>query len=310
MLFSLIIAAYNIEDYIEKCLESCASQINIAKDEYEIIVVNDGSSDDTLLKIEAITEKHNNIKVVTRLNGGLSAARNSGLEVAKGEYVWFIDGDDFISNDALSKIRSHLYKIKPDAFIINYFEFFNDWDEIKSFSFNLSYHIEPQNHMVKNGLLPMMAWLTIHKRSVLINNSLKFTEGIIHEDLDFSFRSFTIYDNVYYINENLYYYRKNRLGSIMNDGSRKLKSLKSYIRINEVWNDFISKFNLSPELTKMALGIIANFILINPESSKIIKKSKSYYYKNLWRSSLKNKIKTLIILFFPSKIYSKFLSHY
>lgn len=106
---SLVIPMYNVELYIEKCLNSCINQ-DLSSNEYEIIIVNDGSKDTSLSRAEAIARKHNNIKIISQENGGLSSARNTGLKNAKGEYIWFIDSDDWIEPNVLKnlyQIASH-----------------------------------------------------------------------------------------------------------------------------------------------------------------------------------------------------------
>ena len=98
---SIIIPVYNVENYVGKCLESCLNQ-DIPKNEYEIIVVNDGTKDNSVQVIEKYITPENNIRLIHRKNGGLSAARNTGLKEAKGEYVWFVDSDDWIENNVLN----------------------------------------------------------------------------------------------------------------------------------------------------------------------------------------------------------------
>ena len=86
---SIIIPVYNVEKYVGKCLESCLNQ-DIPKNEYEIIVVNDGTKDNSAQVIEKYITPENNIRLIHRKNGGLSAARNTGLKEAKGEYIYFV----------------------------------------------------------------------------------------------------------------------------------------------------------------------------------------------------------------------------
>lgn len=309
MLFSLVIAAFNIEGFIEECLESCLNQLNISQDEYEIIVVNDGSTDGTLIKIEAIAKTHKNIKIVTRQNGGLSAARNTGLETALGEYVWFIDGDDKISSDALMTIKNLLIRNKDTCFIINYSEFYekNNYEENK-IKFNLPDNLIPQQWMKKASFLPMMTWLTIYNRKFLIKNGLKFTEGIIHEDYDFSFRSHVLAQSCVHIKKELYLYRKNRDGSIMNSPDRRKKNILSLITIEKVWKNFIEDYKIDNSISRRALANVSLDIIKKRNYSNYLKTlnaSKYDYYKNIWHSSSKFKIKLILLLFFPRIFVSK-----
>ena len=103
MKISLIVPVYNVEKYIEKCLLSCLKQ-DIPQSDYEIIVVNDGSPDSSLAIAERIAAAATNIIIVSQKNGGLSAARNTGLKIAKGDYIWFIDSDDTIKENCLKSI--------------------------------------------------------------------------------------------------------------------------------------------------------------------------------------------------------------
>ena len=108
---------YKVEAFIEKCLNSCLNQ-DISKEEYEIVCVNDGSPDKSAEIAEHIAKSNANIRVINRPNGGLSAARNTGIDNAKGEYIFFVDSDDWIADNCLGKITSILKEEKPDGIAI------------------------------------------------------------------------------------------------------------------------------------------------------------------------------------------------
>lgn len=95
MRFSIIIPAYNVEDYLLDCVDSVIKQ---SFRDYEIILVNDGSTDSTLEICQELSKKNKSINLITKKNGGLSSARNAGIEIAKGDYLLFLDGDDFWGN--------------------------------------------------------------------------------------------------------------------------------------------------------------------------------------------------------------------
>jgi len=103
MKISLIIPVFNVDQYLSRCLDSCIHQ-DLIPDEYEIIAVNDGSTDRSLTILREYEQKYSNIKVIDKPNGGLSSARNTGLSVAIGDYIWFIDSDDWIKENSLCKI--------------------------------------------------------------------------------------------------------------------------------------------------------------------------------------------------------------
>ena len=94
MLLPIIIPVYNVEQFVEKCIRSCESQ-DVAKDRYEIIVVNDGAKDNSLEVVQRVAAEYDNIRVFSQPNAGLSAARNMGMRLAKGEYYMFVDSDDW-----------------------------------------------------------------------------------------------------------------------------------------------------------------------------------------------------------------------
>ena len=115
--FSLILPIYNVAPYLERCIGSILQQD--FKD-YEIILVDDGSSDESPQICDAYVEKYPNIRVIHKENGGLSSARNAGLEIAAGEYVWWIDSDDWIENEALSEVYRVICDNRPDIVKFNY----------------------------------------------------------------------------------------------------------------------------------------------------------------------------------------------
>ena len=116
-IISLIAPAYNVEKYIEACVHSCENQ-DLPRDSYEIIIVNDGSTDSTYSTIERLSGVYENIRIVTQKNQGLSVARNNGFKLARGKYVWFIDSDDCISSNCLGKCLEIMERDDLDALVV------------------------------------------------------------------------------------------------------------------------------------------------------------------------------------------------
>ena len=102
-ILSIVVPAYNVERELEKCIESCLKQ-DIPQESYEIIIVNDGATDNTLQVATDIAAKYECVSIVNQKNMGLSGARNTGLKYAKGKYVWFIDSDDYIKPNVLGNM--------------------------------------------------------------------------------------------------------------------------------------------------------------------------------------------------------------
>ena len=113
LLLSFIVPVYNVEQYLEECLDSLLNQ-DVPHEEYEIICINDGSTDSSSAILEDYANKNPNIRVIHQENGGVSAARNMGLDIAKGEYIWFVDSDDIITHDALRNLHKTVMDGKAD----------------------------------------------------------------------------------------------------------------------------------------------------------------------------------------------------
>lgn len=117
ILLSIIIPVYKVEKYIEKCLNSIFSN-NINLSLCEVIVVNDGTPDNSMSIVDAYGAKYSNLKVINQANQGLSMARNNGIAMAKGQYVWCVDSDDWISHDCLNLIIRHISESNSDMFAV------------------------------------------------------------------------------------------------------------------------------------------------------------------------------------------------
>lgn len=187
MFLSIIIPAYNVQDYIEKCVLSCLNQ-NLPLSLYEVLIINDGSQDNTLPIAEELSKQYSNVKVISQKNQGLSSARNTGLKHATGEYVWFVDSDDYISSNILKKLYTILAEADLDILWLQ-------WQRIDGQGNILPKErnwIQSQNPTITDGsyflchILGMCfyAWAFLFKRSFLKEHSLLFKEGIYYEDLE------------------------------------------------------------------------------------------------------------------------------
>lgn len=248
--FTIIIPVYNVEKYLEECLESI---YKIKLDNKEIILVNDGSTDNSLKILEKYKEKYPyQTKLITQENQGLSEARNTGIRNASGEYILFIDSDDFIEPKVTEEFFKTAYSYKTDILIGDYLEYFSDEDIRKRKHYSLSNKIEKDGlffieNGVKNKCFEVVACKNIYRRKFLIENNLFFKKGLLHEDILFTLIAFYYAKKVRYFNDKeFYYYRKNNTSSIMNKISKVnyqhllyiLNSLLKFIsekRINNVY---------------------------------------------------------------------------
>lgn len=223
---SIIIPVYNVEQYIARCLDSCLSQ-NIPAEEYEIIVVNDGSPDNSMAIVDDYCHKYKNIKVINRKNGGLSAARNTGIESARGEYIWFIDSDDRISTDCINPLLNYAETNSLDVLCIGLNLEYPD-GRIEKYPIECEDKeriYDGKDFIVKTGM-PPAAWAAIFRRELLFVNGLKFYEGILHEDHEFTPRAYCLAKRIAYYDAQIYYYNQ-RAGGIMksNNNLRRCRDL-------------------------------------------------------------------------------------
>lgn len=128
MFLSLIVPVYNAERYIAQCLDSLLNQDLSARD-YEIICVNDGSKDNSLSVLEHYAGVHSNIRIVNKENGGVTTARNAGLEAARGDFIWFIDADDLVKENILARLKAMVPNTGCDRIVFGAYEFSDQMTE-------------------------------------------------------------------------------------------------------------------------------------------------------------------------------------
>ncbi|WP_312482565.1 glycosyltransferase [Sphingobacterium multivorum] len=208
MKISVIVAVYNIVDYIDQCVESIVNQTykNI-----EIILVNDGSTDASLSKLLYWKEIDSRITVIDKANGGLSSARNAGMENVSGDYVSFIDGDDWIDLSLFEKL-THVIKPDTDMIVFPFIKFFNK--ERMIYSSFASKTFKSGADFMEGKEFDVMAWNKLYKLSILKEHRARFIEGLLHEDITFTIPLVLICKNIISIDSVFYYYRQNRENAI------------------------------------------------------------------------------------------------
>ena len=207
-LISVIIPVYNVEKYLARCLDSVIGQ---TYENLEIICVNDGSPDNSLAILNDYAAKDARIKIIDRKNGGLSAARNSGLACATGEFITFVDSDDTIAPICYETCIAHMAD-DVDVVAFSYSEVVSkDEREVRTLPFEGKICFT-EGMLLKQG---WQAWSKIFRVSTLKKYDMTFREGFIYEDMEFCARFFLV-DRpvVYYINKPFYDYWQNS-GSIM-----------------------------------------------------------------------------------------------
>ena len=212
-LVSVIIPVYNTEDYLRQCLDSAVNQT--LKD-IEIICINDGSTDHSPAILEEYQAKDPRVVIISQDNRGLSAARNCGMIKARGKYVYFLDSDDYVDSETLKRSTELAEKNDLDAVVFG-FEQFADSDEllkihpcmvnIFSGSERVYTGAEYMSAAKDGGAYASRVWTAVWRRPFLEKNGIRFVEGILHEDMLFSFQAYMAADRVMAIPERLYHYR-------------------------------------------------------------------------------------------------------
>lgn len=288
MKYSIIIACYNLGSIVTKAIESCINQEGVSADDYEIIVINDGSTDDTLNYIKRY-EHISNVIVIDKPNGGLSNTRNLGLSQAKGEYVLFLDGDDWYAPNALKVLSEHIGRYDVIAFPMIYY-YSEDCFSVKLRGLETGvYRTESFLHKTLGekqfNIIP--APQKIYRRSFLIDNNIRFVEGILHEDNPFFLDVMNACAEVYFVNEPIYYYLQKREGSITSQCT--IRNFNGVIAGIE----HIEELNI--ESNKDVRFLNANMLVFQVVGNYKLKEDEKIVYTTL--RSLKNKKRMLKYLF-------------
>lgn len=216
--FSVILPIYNVEDWLRECVESVLAQI--FKD-YELILVDDGASDSSGSICDAYARDYSHITVIHKENGGLSSARNAGFDVARGEYIWWVDSDDRIEKDALEKLWRASRELCPDMIK---FAYYRSGEKCKEQKIAVSPGVYSRSRgldelvdaaFFHGGKFCLSAWSHVYRRDFLSENRLGFVSERLtgSEDYVFNLQALTAAGSVVVLEDALYYYRL-RLGSL------------------------------------------------------------------------------------------------
>ncbi|MBE5942918.1 MAG: glycosyltransferase [Lachnospiraceae bacterium] len=295
MMFSIIIPIYKVQDYLIKCVDSVCSQ---TYKDIEIILVDDGSPDSCPLICDEYAKKDSRVKVIHKENGGLSDARNSGFDVASGEYIIFVDSDDFIEIDACEKFARFTEKgydvLIGDAIV-------------EGGVCDLS-HIELDKPVsgtqyYKAALLkqkaPVVAWINAYRREFLKENNLKFKYGILHEDVEFTPRVFLAAQSVIYTN-NFFYHYMIRDNSIMRQKDQRKNAVDLFTTCCE--HEVRFRKIEDTQLQKLLLDSLVKSYLSLFQGAKLYQYGDEYVHKDFCLRNaytVKTKLKSALFNFSP-----------
>ena len=279
---SVVIPVYNSEKYMEKCLESILNQ---TLKEIEIIVINDGSKDNSLKKIEKY-EKDNRIKIISRENKGLTKTRNEGINISTGEYIYHLDSDDYLEkNDTLEILYNKCEKENLDILVFDYYKVINNKKEyIKNIEIEGIVKKDDYFYNVidYNGC---SIWSKIVKRDLYVKNNIKFLESIfLAEDWNISIKLGFLAEKIGKINESFYDYVQHE-----SQGTKTInlnKSLRDEFKASSDLIEFLSKYDDSEDYIK-AVKLKMYFKYLKKRYNSL------EYYNILKKQFLKEKKKEL-----------------
>lgn len=328
IIVSIIIPAYNVEKYLARCLDTVLAQTyrNI-----EIIVVNDGSTDNTLSIAESYSAIDNRIIIIVQENQGLSIARNVGVDASHGDYIYFLDADDFISKNAIENLLDFAEKNNLDIAegrTVHYYD--ENHQSLSGFDLGdepviLQEISEIYTFFISDKKRGGQAWNKLIRKSFLINNNIKFIADLISEDIVWFYVSvLPMIKRIGFIPSITYYYIKNNATSITK--SYSIKHIKSFLFIvkqimnssflyncilnvqDTMCNDFIyyairqlSMLEINKELRKKYFFEIKDVVMSSQYSlstnMRFITKITNYSFKycNIWINLLLMKCIKLLV---------------
>lgn len=243
---SVIIPVYKVERYLKQCLDSILNQT--FKD-IEIILIDDESPDNSPEICDMYKNADNRIRVIHKANEGVSVARNTGLELARGEYVIFVDSDDYWNNkNDLVEIVKEL-ELEPDIVLYRSAKYYQNYEklvmptfEYDKEKFNSYDKAETLNYISKQGIFPGGAWDKIVRREFLIKNNIYFDSNLVSsEDIDWVFSILVASKNIKLSNTIMYIYRQQRLESVTNN--IKEKNIRDLFFTIKKWSENLSNTN-------------------------------------------------------------------
>ena len=297
--FSIVVPIYNVEGYLKKCLDSILNQTFV---DYEIILVNDGSTDQSLSIIKEYMSKYPDIKLINQENKGLSEARNSGLKEARGNYVLFVDSDDFIDKDLLLNLNESIIN-NPDLVRFQLRVVSDKTIDINEEAFDSLNGHDAFKKIIKYRFVEN-AWAYLYSRKYLIDNEFLFKPNMYHEDyglIPLAIIKASKVNSISYIGYN-YVQRSN---SIMSD-SNYMKTRKKAFDVLSQYLDIVNKDSDPYYRSFLANSVILKLKDLNKEDYKkyLSEIKKHNVFDNILSDTLVRKIKKMLLKISP-KLYLK-----
>lgn len=272
MKLTIVVPVYNVEQYVRKCILSIINQDDDLFKTIELIIVNDGTKDKSVEQIQDLVDEYDNIILVNQENAGLSVARNNGLKIAKGDYVWFIDSDDWISCDALKVLFPYLDN-KNDIVPFAYTQVTESKERLCCKYCDKATTFSGKDTFRNRCVFGTMAQRAAYRKDFLAKNKLVFKPGIYSQDDELCLRASYLAETVTLIPQSIYYFLRttgDKHKSIMNAASPKYGF--DYITVTKSLLNFKKEYVKEDDLSKIFDYHIS--VLINNGLNAITKCSK------------------------------------
>ena len=261
---SIIVPVYNVENYVRDCFNSIFRQ-KLNDDDFEVIIINDGTEDNSMTVIADIISQHHNIIIVNQENQGSSVAWNKGIAIANGEYILLVDADDLLIERRLKLLLEKAIETKADIVVPEFIEV-DDEEITESKVAHLTALHQPLSFQKTTGkemflidLHPSecFVWRKLYKKKFLIQNHLSFVPGIHFQDIPFTNECYIVAGKCFKASQLFYIYRK-RKGHATHD-FRFNKSCENTIAIAKTW-ELISRYQLTGVIKeKLQENVFTNF---------------------------------------------------
>lgn len=314
---TLIIPVYNVERYIRTSLKSVFVQ---QTEGVEIIVVDDGTPDKSMDIVEEFAEKNLNLRIIIQQNQGLSGARNTGLSEATGDYVWFIDSDDTITEGCLTYIKQQIENSNSDIFAFDILKIEEksgkEWLDTSCYKekYRHCYGKVLKRDETVNILKEAFVQRFIFRRVFLRQHDLKFFCGIYHEDNEFMPRVLFYAKSVVIVNYASYRYLVRSSGNIMS--LKSVKRIQDRLRIvdsllvfkQQNAHSFADKCYMNFYIFSMVRGLIKEETSMGEQGAKLIRAKYSFFIKQAWNAIIasfyyklpKSLLKAIVITVYPA----------
>lgn len=237
-LISIIIPVYNVEKYLLECLKSVSNQ---SYENIEIIAVNDGSKDTSLEILNDYTKTESRLRIIDQKNQGLSGARNSAIKIAKGEYLIFLDSDDYIKKELIEEVYKKVVATNADIVVYGYDKIYENGELIArpNFGENVYGHDESLKKILSLSISPM-ACNKMYKKTLFLENEIFYPLSKLHEDVGTTYKLFWNANKVITTSKSYYYW-------LVRDGS--ITSRTTYKHVNDIFDLFHEKKFFLEELS-------------------------------------------------------------